>query len=129
MLEVQNLSRPEGFTEVYMPDIDLNILKKQMKGINPQLANEVDSGNVTLSLREPTQTLLGAIVLEISSIDQRLDMALGTFSRLPKGFGKTKRDAGIKIEDGKLYLAVNVEEYEPSAFKKQVTYSADNLAA
>jgi len=96
-----------------------------MKSVSTELKNRLDADEITLEVRDPTETALAALLINVDAFETRLDMAFNGFSRLVKGVGANLRDCEISFSTRQ--IAVNVEEYEPSAFKKQVSFDADNL--
>lgn len=121
-------NRPKDATTIFMPDIDLAVLEEQIKqGSNNTVAQAAQAGEITLSIVNPTQSGLGSLkVVVLAATMLNLADVFSTMRQLEQALGRNVRD--IKVF-GSGEVEMTIEEYQPSAFKKQIQFAVNSLGA
>lgn len=124
MLEAEGV-RPTDATTIYRHDIDVSVVTEQLRRRSEKLKTAIDSGNVTLSIREPTSTLLAALVVDVTNFTEK-------HNRLVSLLNQTGDDLGVKptqieLDMGSKQIGFNIESYQTSAYVSQKSFEVDNL--
>lgn len=126
MLEANGV-RPSDATTIYYADVNIPVLVEQIKEFDADLKTAIENGDITVSVREPTQNLLAALIIDATSFSKRLDRAMVTMKTLASGFGRGLKDVEVDLGNGK--VGINIEEHTTSAFKKTISVDVANLPA
>lgn len=118
--------RPETATTVYIPDANMNIIEQQLRAMDPSLEDAFANTNASISLQEPTKSRLAAWVLYLPQFccDKGLINLLA--SKISSNLGGSKARI-VEIDMGLQSVAISIEDYEPSAYAKQLSYTVADL--
>ena len=121
--------RSDGATTIYRDDVDTVALTEQLRNAKGPLGDKlkaaIDNGDMSLSIREPTQNLLAALVADITAFDARFDRIMVMTRDLAEDMGLRIRD--VELDIGNRKLGFNIESEIPSAYKKQISYDVSSL--
>lgn len=121
MLEADGV-RPSGADTIYVLDADATQITEQFKALNPTVAEALNNGDATISVRAPTQSLLAAIVMDVSNLvlpGRQVWRLISETERAVEG--------RVEIDFGQGQLGVSTEFYEPSAVKRLKSVNVADL--
>lgn len=116
--------RPANVDPIYELDVDIPTVTAQVRTFSTKIAAAVDAANLTLSRRSPTQSLLAALVFDISELTLSLVEVQGFCSDISRSF---RAESELVVSGGQAKLYVSLEQYEPSAFSKQISHTVADL--
>jgi hypothetical protein len=116
--------RPTDTTTVYMTDWNTATITAQMKAYSTKLSDAVDAGNLTVTKRTPTQSLMAALVITVSGMVLTKSELVVFMEDVARSFGQ---DIEYEVDTGQIGIAI--EDYEPSAVRAQVEYTVSDLPA
>ena len=119
--------RPNDATTIYTRDLDLAIIEQQLKSRKQEIADAFNAGIISLSLRSPTKSKMGAILADVSQLNTTFSILLSPVQQSAKDMGFGSGAVGIDFITGT--LEIPIEMYEQSAFVKQITHTVANLPA
>ena len=125
MLLASEGNRPPEVTTIYRIDVDPNAVTQQLKLANETLKTAIENNNLTVSVREPTQSQLAALIISATDLTLRLDKMWSLLKSQGQNLGLSVKDIEIDAATGDVGL--NIEEYQSSAFKKQVSFDVSAL--
>jgi DNA polymerase III delta subunit len=126
MLEGYGNKRPTDASNIYIPDADLSILKQQLRAMDKKLDDAFANTAASVTLQEPKQDRLAAWVLYLPNF--RCDKGLFNLiaSKVSGNLSGTNARI-VELDMGTQSFAVSIEDYEPSAYAKQLTYDISTL--
>lgn len=124
MLESEN-NRPADADTIYAPEFDIAKLKERFKQRSDKIKTAVENSEITITTRQPSGSLLAALIIDVTAYSERLDRAMVTIRALSTTIGRELRD--IEIDIGNRQVGINIEEYIPSSFKNQTAYTVADL--
>lgn len=124
MLNTSQL-RPKSATTIYRRDVDLAVIESQIRQRNALLDTAFANGDITLSVREPTKSLMAAVVVNTSNLDFQWSDIGSTLAQSAKDMGFGSGALGIDLPNQR--IEIPIEMYEPSAFVKQISYIVSDL--
>lgn len=117
--------RPEDAVTIYTRQVSLPIIEDQLKNRSDTIKDAFNAGLLSLSLRDPTKTKMGAILVDVSQLDTTLGEVLSPVQQAARDMGFGPGAVGIAFTTGT--VEVPIEMYEQSAFVKQVTHTVADL--
>lgn len=114
-------NRPDG--TIYRIDVNTAVVTAQVREVNDRLLDAIDAGVLTLSVREPTQSLVAALVFTTTDLVLNTNELYRFLNVLRSSFNNAPLE--ISVATGE--LAVSIEQYQPSAFMQQISYLVADL--
>lgn len=114
--------RPENVETIYMTDWNVPVVTTQMRAYSQKLSDAIDAGNLTITKRLPTQSLVAALMFSATDMTFTRSELVVFLQDLANSFGPN-----IEVKDG--VIAVSIEDYEQSAVRVQVVYALADLPA
>jgi hypothetical protein len=126
MFEGYGKKRPEEVTTIYIPDADLSLIEQKIRSLDSRLDDAFADTPASLTLQEPTKDRLAAWVLHLP--DFRCDKGLINLvaSTVFRNVGGGR--AGIlELDMASQSFAAAIEDYQPSALMRQISYTIADL--
>ena len=117
--------RPDSLTTIYTHDIDLVITEQNFKVQKQEIADAFNNGLISLSVQNPTQSKMGAVLVDVSQLDTTFNVLLKPLQQSAKDMGFGSGAVGVDFTTGK--LEIPIEMYQQSAFVKQISHDVNTL--
>lgn len=119
------LYREEGLTNIYVPNVDINIIKSQLKEMSPTLSALFDSGDAQLSLQAPSKSRCAGIVISLNTLKAPGEEIFELINTASVNLGTGLKGVYMDIGLGKVGFLT--ESYVPSAYVSQTKYVISEL--
>ena len=110
---------------IYRRDVDVTVLTDQMKTKSDAVKAAIENGNLTISIREPTKSLVGAVLFDVTNMELSLESMRRMLDELANEMGF--RSDKVMVNMGTKQIEIPIEMYEQSAFVKQVEFRVGDL--